>query len=287
VSDLEDRLRVAVARQSATYRHAPDLPDRILDRVARRRRAHRRRVGTAVTALTAAAVVVVFLVRLPAQHEGSTWSTDESPSATEPGAGTGPPATPPGTASAGPAAAPSTTKDPGRAPDRGDADATAAPADPGTPAVDILTPLSRAGLGPIVAGMTVRAAQEAAGVALTLDGGATGTCAEALIEGVDGTVLLVEPRGPGSDPLDGTVRAVVGGVMTEEGFIVGSSRDELIATYGQPTRIESRAPPYTDGAELLFFEADGVAYGALVFDDLVTGMQSGDPAWVGYQEGCP
>jgi hypothetical protein len=287
MSDLEDRLRVAVARQSATYRHAPDLPDRILDRVARRRRAHRRRVGAAVTALAAAAVAVVFLVRLPAQHEGTTWSTDDGPSATEPDAATGPPATPPGTASGGAASATSTAKDPGGAPDRGGADTTAVPADAGAPTVTMLTPLSRAGLGPIVAGMTVRAAQEAAGVTITPDvGGGTGTCVEARIEGIDDTVLLVEPSA-GSDPLDGTVRAVVGGVTTEEGFVLGSSRDELIATYGQPTRTESRSPPYTAGAELLFFEADGVAYGVLVFDDLVTGLQSGDPAWVGYQDGCP
>jgi hypothetical protein len=35
------------------------------------------------------------------------------------------------------------------------------------------------------------------------------------------------------------------------------------------------------------FEAGGYAYGAFVMNDLVTGLQSGDPAWVNASDGCP
>ena len=103
-----------------------------------------------------------------------------------------------------------------------------------------------------------------------------------------GVSLIVEPAGPGADPLDGTVRVVVGSVLpTEEGAMVGQSRGELVAALGEPTRHEDRSALLGPGAELLVFEADGGAYAAVVADDMVMSLQSGDPAWVGADDGCP
>ena len=40
------------------------------------------------------------------------------------------------------------------------------------------------------------------------------------------------------------------------------------------------------GADLLVFEAGGYAYGALVLDDMVLGLHSGDPGWVDDADDC-
>jgi hypothetical protein len=152
----------------------------------------------------------------------------------------------------------------------------------------MFTPLSRHGIGPIAAGMTVREAQDAAGIALTPTGGGNGTCIEVGLEGFDElTVLVVEPAASG-DPMDGVVRAVAGSVLpTVEGAGVGQLRADLLAALGDPTRTEPAPYPWGSDGQLLVFEADGYAYGALVADDLVLGLQSGHAGWVGEPEGCP
>jgi hypothetical protein len=62
----------------------------------------------------------------------------------------------------------------------------------------------------------------------------------------------------------------------------------VLAALGQPTDTRDAASStFGPGAEVLVFESGGYAYGALVVDDLVLGLPSGDPAWVGEPEGCP
>jgi hypothetical protein len=86
--------------------------------------------------------------------------------------------------------------------------------------------------------------------------------------------------------MDGIVRATAGAVIpSDDGPMVGQTRAELLAGVGAPTRTEPG--PSDLGGELLVFEAGGYAYGALVIDDLVLGVQTGDPAWVTDIDGCP
>jgi hypothetical protein len=274
MSELEERLRAAVVRRSQDFEPSPDLPDRIVARVDHRRRVRRLVAGTAVTAAAAAVVVLVSLVGSVGRDEGSMWATEGAP----PTAGVPRPAPSPSitTTTVG-GSGPGTTADP--------------TVGSGVPAVTSLTPQSRQGIGPISAGMTLRAAQDAARATITPESGTSGGgCVEAHIDGLDeAIVLVVEPPAPGVDPMDGVVRAVVGSVMpTDEGAMVGMSRAELLAALGQPTDTRDAASStFGPGAEVLVFESGGYAYGALVVDDLVLGLQSGDPAWVGEPEGCP
>jgi hypothetical protein len=161
---------------------------------------------------------------------------------------------------------------------------------PSGPLVDALTPLSRRGVGPITAGMSLREAQSAANITFTVSApsGTGRPCAEATIPGEDPSpIFIVEPAG--ADPLDGIVRAVWGGfVPTEDGASVGQSRAELIAALGQPTRQDALPDTVSPGdTTYLVFESGGSAYGALVVGDLVLDLEAGDPAWIDAAEGCP
>ena len=286
MSDLEDRLRAAAIRRSHDFDPSPDLPERIVARVEHRRRVRRLVAGTALTAAAAAVVVVISLVGPHGRDEGSMWATDggRPPMTTVPA---GPPAPAPSSSVPSPPSSVATTP---KAAGSGPASTGGSvPAD--GPAVTLLTPMSRQGIGPITAGMTLRAAQDAARTTITPSPGGSGGCVEASIAGLDEAIVLVvePPADPGADPMDGIVRAVAGSVMpTEEGAMVGQSRAELLATLGEPTSTgDASSSVFGPGAELLVFEAGGYAYGALVVDDLVLGVQSGDPAWVGDPDGCP
>ena len=273
--DLEERLRATIARRSEGFEASADLPDRIDARIHRRRRQRQLTRGGLAAAAVAAAVIVLVLVK-PSGHEGSIRMTDpDHPAATVPEpSSTSSTASTVATTTAGGSAsgtAPTTTTTTGTPP------ATSA-----TPGIDLLTPLTRAGFGPITAGMTLRQAQDAAGRTITPSPGSA-SCIEARIEGVDDLVLLVEPA---ADVMNGIVRAATGSVrQSEEGAMVGQSRAELLSSLGQPTRTDPDASGM--GGEILVFQAGGYAYGALVVDDLVLGLQSGDPAWVSYPDGCP
>ena len=273
MSDLEARLRDAVTRRSHDYEPASDLPDRIAARVAHRRRVRRAAAGTALVAAAAAVVMGVVLI-LPDAERGSV-RVDDGPS-------------PMPTAPAPTTETPTTSTTPTPAPDaaKSASDVERPPAS--FPAITPLTPLSRHGIGPITAGMTLREAQEAAGVGVVAGQGGGDGCVEAHLEGFDDfLVLVVEPAGSG-DPMDGVVRAVAGTVLaTSEGAQVGQSKEELLAVLGEPTRTDAAPYPWGSDAELLVFESGAYAYGVLVSDDMVLGLQSGDPAWVGDPEGCP
>lgn len=272
MADLEERLRATIARRSEGFVASPDLPERIEARVRQRRRQRQLMRGGLAAAAVAAAVAVVVLVGSIGDDEGSIRMTDQDQEDVT---------TVPESAST------TTTTEGGEASSTSTTSATssttaALPQGPTTPGIDPLASLTRQGIGPITAGMTLRQAQEAAGATITPSPGG-GSCIEASVEGLEGIVLVVEPAG---DAMEGVVRAVTGSVLpTDEGAIVGQSRDELLAALGQPTRTE--ADPSGLGGEVLVFEAGGYAYGALVIDGMVLGLQSGDPAWVRYSDGCP
>ena len=160
---------------------------------------------------------------------------------------------------------------------------------PGAPAIGPMTPLSRAGIGSITAGMTFRAAQDAAGTAITPLGPSSNGCIDARLGGDElAVMLLIEPPAdPEADPLDGVVRAVYGSVVaSEDGAMVGQRRAELLAALGQPSSTHDMSSVYAAGSEVLVFESGGFAYGAFISADTVVGLQSGDPAWVDDPDGC-
>jgi hypothetical protein len=256
MSDLERRLRDVVAERSHGFEPSPDLPGRIVARVEGRRRTRRLVAGAAVAAAAAALVTVVSMSGGFASREGSQWSTDGRPPASTTASSTTLPTTLPTTV---------------------------------PEAIGPMTPLSRSGIGPITAGMTLRAAQDAAGTSITPLGPSSNGCIDAQLGGDElAVVLMVEPPAdPEADPLDGVVRAVSGSMVpSEDGAMVGQRRAELIASLGPPTSTIDMSSVYGPESEVLVFEAGGFAYGALVSADTVIGLQSGDPAWVDDPDGC-
>jgi len=274
--DFEQRLRTTVTRRSESFDPSPDLPDRIDARVGHHRR-RRQLVTGGLVSMAAATVAVVALVGLDRNDDDPIRMTDDDGSVVTRPDGTTTPSTPtPSTPTTTSPADTSTTSTTG-----------APPETPGFDPLSTFTSLSRSGIGPITAGMTLREVQEAAQVTVTPSAGGGATCAEALLDGfVSSPILVVEPSG--ADPLDGIVRAVGSSVLpSDEGAMVGQSRAELLASLGQPTRTEDASADIGFAGDLLVFEAGGYAYGALVVDDLVLGLQSGDPAWVSGADGCP
>jgi hypothetical protein len=280
VPDLEERLRTAVMRRSEGFEPSADLPERIGARVRRRRRA-RQLLRGGVAAAAAAAAVLTVVVAVPDRPDGASLQTTnpDDPDVQEGDDPSHPTTTWPTVPKDGSTSTSSTTS------------TTVAPPVPTGPAVPSLSRLTRQGVGPITAGMTLRQAQEAAGVAVTPTAGGSSTCIEAEVQGLEmtGLVLVVEPAPPGADVMDGIVRATAGSILdTEEGVIVGQTRDEVLAILGQPTRTEDQSVELAPAsAELLVFEADGYAYGVVLLDGQVYGVQSGDPGWIDDVDGCP
>jgi len=289
MSDLEDRLRAAVGRRSEDFEPSGDLPDRIVARVEHRRRVRRLVVGTVLTAAAAAVVVVALAVTDGGHHHGRVITGTHTTTTPAPGTTTATTAT---TATTGRDT--TTTGGTGTTAATGTTASTVGtpvtPLPTAAPAIGVLTAQSRQGIGPIRAGMTLRAAQAATSTPITPSSGAAGrTCVEATIQGLDGVVLLIEPpRAPDTDILDGVIRAVNGSVLpTAEGAQIGQPRAELIADLGQPTRtIDEPNAVMGPGSQVLVFESGGFAYGALISSDQVLGLASGDPAWVHFTNGC-
>lgn len=274
LDDLQARLRAAATRRSEDYEPSPDLPERIDARI----RLHRRRrqvVAGGVLSAAAAVVAVVALVGIDRDEDDRVRVVDETTTSITDTSN-------PNDTTTSTSGATSTTST--SSPDDTTTSTLGTTTTP-LPAINAASELTRRGLGPIVAGMTVREAQAAARTTITV-GTPNGNCATAQIAGMEDIVtVVVEPSG--ADPLDGIVRAVAEWVGTsEDGVMVGQSRAELLAALGQPTGTEQGPYPFTDG-ELLTFEQDGFAYGVLVSNDQILGVQSGDPAWVNSTTGCP
>lgn len=276
--DLEERIRAEVTRQSDAYVPSADLPDRIDARVRGLRT--RRNV---VTLSVAAALVLVLgvagaLALSPGSERTDTGPSDAPSSVPTPTTVTAPP--PEGGDTSTPTSAPTTATVP--ATTSSDATTTVPPL---APLADG-EPLSRGGVGPIVAGMTLREAEAQSGRTVTPGTpiGPTSTCNEATVDGTGFHVVVTTSGVPGADPMDGVIQLVSGGESTVDGIRVGSTEAEVTAAYGEPTR--RVVPPYTpDGTGLFVYERDGFAY-HVSFDPSmqVVALASGYPtAW---PEGC-
>jgi hypothetical protein len=288
--ELEELLRDEVRRQSDAYVPTAGLEARIAGRVRAREQRHRALVGVAAAAacLVVALGVAAALV-LPGDGGGEV-RTDrfDGPTTTTVPSTTVPPPTRP-TTTAPPPSSPTTTRVPptqGTAPGPGGGTTTTTtePTE-GPGAVTSSTPLTRQGVGPIVAGMTVAEAEAESGNTITIDEplDASGSCRTGSIDGTEMWLLM---SGPGT-AADGEVviQAVVDGTSTAEGVALGATRAELQAAYGEPT--EERDYMYDEATSVLVYEQGGFAYSARVDGaGVIQQLQSGLPEWVGNQEGC-
>lgn len=163
---------------------------------------------------------------------------------------------------------------------------TTAPA--ASPGVGPDTPLSRSGIGPIRAGMTLRQAEEAAGVTITPGEpiGPGSTCLEAQIEGADIWLQLRTSGAPGEDVGDGIVTVVSGedARSTEEGVAVGDPVAEVTEAYGTATRTADH--PYVSGGQILVYTSGEHSYGIFTDGSTVVSLQSGAADGVPSLEGC-
>jgi hypothetical protein len=278
--DLEDRLRDELGRKAQEFDPSPDLSERVAARIDRRSRQHRF-LAVAATILVVGAVLGGALSLLPGPDSGgrvdmsdparqTTPTTEREP---EPTTSTAPEQT--------------TTTLPQRTspevsltPSTSSTTTTTAP----TPAIGPDTPLSWWGVGPIRAGMTIREAEEAAGVAITVHQGTWdftgGRCATYWIEGDEDMspsfVAWTPNYEPSDDPKDAVVRATAGGGMvTEEGVRVGSTIEDVHAVYGQPTSTAPDSPGSPADAQILIYEQDGYSYGFQVWSGQVQDIRSG------------
>ncbi|HEX6418636.1 MAG TPA: hypothetical protein VFZ77_09070 [Acidimicrobiales bacterium] len=279
MGDLEVRLRAELRRRAHEFSASVDLGDRIRARVRERRRQRLAVVGVLSAALVAVAATGVSLARpldRPTTRIGDDREVQSAPS-TEPGGGASDDA---GSATSEPPPSSTTTDD--------DATTPRPPttASPAGPSVGPATPLTRAGIGPIRAGMTLREAEAAAGVTL-VPGPSMGpgsTCTTARIDGLDLWLVVSLSGDPGEDPLDGVIGSVQGGTRTVEGVAVGDAAADLDAVYGPPTRTLDY--PYLPNGRVLVYESGGFAYSVTTDGVTVTELESGDPAWVANLEGC-
>jgi hypothetical protein len=282
VDDLQDRLRAEVTRRAQEFSPSADLPDRIGARVRQRRRQRRLLAGVLSTTVVAIVAVGVILtrpsnedsLRVDDDRQAPTASTtlDTTTSTEDTSKSTEAPSTTTGPATSATTNPPATTTPP--------------PASPSSPSIGADTPLSRSGIGPIRAGMTLREAEAAAGVTITPDTslGPGGTCITAQINGLDLWFVAALSGEAGENPMTGVIGSVQGGRRTLEGVALGDPIADLDATYGSPTRILDY--PYLPNGQVFVYESGGFAYSVTTNGATVTELESGDPDWVANLEGC-
>jgi hypothetical protein len=258
VGDLEARLRAEVTRRAHEFSPSADLGDRIEGRVRHRRRQRRLLAGVVSTAAVAVVAVGVLLA-LPSDEDSMRVGDDSDAPTT--------------TASTTLSTATSTQ-----------ADSTTPPASPSGPSIGADTPLSRAGIGPIRAGMTLREAQSTAGVTITPNQTTTPGCITAQIEGLDLWFVVALSGEPGEDPMGGVIGSVQGGRHTIEGVAIGDPITELDGIYGSPTRTLDY--PYLPSGQVFIYASGGYAYSVTTDGATVTELESGDTDWVANLEGC-
>ena len=161
---------------------------------------------------------------------------------------------------------------------------------PVTDAAGVLDPrdgLSLTGIGPVVVGMTVAEAQEAAGVPI---GPLTGSAPDP--PGTACTYVAAPP----DDPIvllmvtDGVVARIdvtdASPIATLSGITIGSTEQEVLDTYGY--RIVVEPHHYDEAGKQLRYVADDDTH-SLIFEThegVVTAFRSGFTEQVGYPEGC-
>jgi hypothetical protein len=276
--DLEQRLRDDVTREARAFDPSADLPARV-DRRIRQRTRRNRIVAAAAVAVVGVAIGAGSLLATGGEETGRTETVDQPVETTVPETDTTVPpdeTTGPDPETGGPEPTTATTAEPPvdtTVP--GGEEETPAP----TPAIGSGTPLSRAGIGPIVAGMTIREAEAAAGVDLAVDPAAWEafgrTCGVFSIAGTDHLFVARTPAP--TDDADAAVIDVVGGRLgtarTEDRIGPGNTVDEVIATYGQPTGTAEMWDRPT--GQILLFESSGYRYGFAVDQGVVLEVRSG------------
>jgi hypothetical protein len=265
MTDLEHHLRESARQESATYEPSTDLPERIRRRVRARRRARAMASGAVVGA--AAVVVAVLALQLPGDDEQGVVVANDPSSTT----------------------APSTTT----------STSTTATTVPLPPALDVSTPLTAKGVGPIEAGMTVAEAEAASGLAF-VDNELTVEfpyCAPLRLVSQPDLAVWVLPTGDrtdvspqdfvivqiyisGLDPSGASDRRTVGGVG------LGSSEAEVRDAHAGA--VEGR--PTEHGADGLYVHpADAPGFGIRYTLDersLVTSIHVGDAEWLPWSQSC-
>lgn len=284
--ELEERIRTEVTRQAEAYVPADDLPARIAARVRHRRAVRRVGVAGAAAAVVALVVAAGALTRptedgVIADHGPSSTAPDRSTTSTTAEATT----TTTDRAQEGPdttADTDTTTTEASEAPAPPPSVDPREPEAPTVAPVEAGMPLHRQGVGPMVAGMTLREAADATGNTITPAEpiGPTSTCTTAVVEGTGMTLMVTTSGDPAADPMDGVIQQVVGGQSTVEGVRVGDTADAVHALYGTPT---DTMTPFGNTYET--FEQGGFAYVVVLAPDgTVVELQSGYPTV--YPEGC-
>jgi hypothetical protein len=272
--DFETRLHEALTEAAAPIHGDGVQREAVIQDVARRRRT-RWAARAAVVATAAAAVVALVLLTRP---DGGRVDTVGRPSTTA----TESTVPEPTSSSTSSSTTSSTTTS--------STTSTTTAVAPVTPAVGPDTPVSRSGIGPIRVGMTVREAEQAAGVTITPGEpiGPGSTCVEAQIEDFDIFLQLSITGTPGEDLTQGVVRLVAGqGIRsTVEGVAVGDPVSEVTATYGNATRTTDYPYVTSGNGEVLVYEDGGHAYGVIVDGPTVIQLQSGDATSMPSIEGC-
>ncbi|MGH8910202.1 MAG: hypothetical protein ACRD0K_27830 [Egibacteraceae bacterium] len=167
-------------------------------------------------------------------------------------------------------------------------------------ALDQDTPITLRGIGPVAVGMTVREAEEAAGIPLIVDSFEDfgRACYFARPEGLDDHVyflILAPGEEPVADPRDGIVSAVGSAVgmaspaQTDSSVGIGSTEAEVYAAYSgqvqtQPHRYDPKGRYLTfvpsgpaDQANRIRFSTDGTE---------VVGIDAGLERATSLVEGC-
>lgn len=286
--DLTERLHDELNREADAFESSSDLPQRVGQRIRRRRRRNQ--------VLTVAAVVVVALAAA-----GSLAALQDDPDhgglvdIADDGGQTGRTTLDESTTTAGV----TTTTVPASSTTTVGAEQGTTGSTPGTqpelplePAFEATTPLSRYGVGPIEAGMTIPEAEEAAGIDLTVDAavweGFGRACGVFRTPGSPHLFVAWTPDFVPGEPDDAVIQVVgvdltVAGAVTVGGVGTGDTADAVRLTYGEPTRID-RLDAFA--GELLLYEEGTVAYGFWIIDGVVSDIRSGHVTGFGDFEPC-
>lgn len=156
-------------------------------------------------------------------------------------------------------------------------------------------PLSLYGIGAVRAGMTVAEAEAVTGQGFAIDGFEMegGSCYFARLDGLADLIFLIRSdAGLAGDPREGVIGRVsvrTPGRTTISGISVGSTRAEVIETYGDRL-VESPHAYVTDGSYLDYTSPDPADSGFMVrfeiADDAVRDIHAGRWSEVQLIEGC-
>jgi predicted small lipoprotein YifL len=272
--DLEDRLRADIGRAAEDFDPSPDLADRINRQV--QRRVHRNRVLAVAAAVVAlAAVGLGGILTAPSSDdpnevethgEGDTVSDSSVPRRRDrTTTSTSAPAAP--EPSRVPTQEPDGLDEPGGT-DDGSAGQQPTSTTTAVPSLGPDTPLSRWGIGPIRAGMSIPEAEAAAGVSLTYDHESWVTfgrnCGVFSIPGTNHQLVARTRGGVASDDprRDAVITAAWSNTgRTEEGIDMGSTEAQIRDVYGEPTSTAADELSADPNGRILFYEDGGYSYG--------------------------